>query len=60
MLPQLSSRKSMTNEISESNPEDAVPCFALSKSDSYLISTSGGKISVFNMTTFNVMTLITP
>lgn len=55
MLPQLwlpSSRKSMTNEISESNPEDALPCFALSKTDSYLISTSGGKISVFNMMTF--------
>ncbi|CAK7345436.1 unnamed protein product [Dovyalis caffra] len=46
----------MTNEISDTNPEDAVPCFALSKNDSYVMSASGGKISLFNMMTFKTMT----
>ena len=44
----------MTNEISDTNPEDAVPCFALSKNDSYVMSASGGKVSLFNMMTFKV------
>ncbi|XVE54456.1 hypothetical protein DITRI_Ditri03aG0082800 [Diplodiscus trichospermus] len=45
----------MTNDISDTNPEDAVPCFALSKNDSYVMSASGGKISLFNMMTFKAM-----
>lgn len=45
----------MTNDISEINLEDAVPCFALSKNDSYVMSASGGKISLFNMMTFKVI-----
>jgi len=45
----------MTNEIGEANPEEAVPCFALSKNDSYVMSASGGKISLFNMMTFKVI-----
>lgn len=44
----------MTNDISDTNPEEAVPCFALSKNDSYVMSASGGKISLFNMMTFKV------
>lgn len=44
----------MTNDIADSNPEDSVPCFALSKNDSYVMSASGGKISLFNMMTFKV------
>lgn len=44
----------MTNEIGDTNPEDAVSCFALSKNDSYVMSASGGKISLFNMMTFKV------
>ena len=44
----------MTNETSDANPEDAIPCFALSKNDSYVMSASGGKISLFNMMTFKV------
>lgn len=44
----------MTNDVSETNPEDAVPCFALSKNDSYVMSASGGKIALFNMMTFKV------
>lgn len=44
----------MTNDVSDTNPEDAVPCFALSKNDSYVMSASGGKISLFNMMTFKV------
>ncbi|KAK3436814.1 hypothetical protein EUGRSUZ_C01336 [Eucalyptus grandis] len=56
----------MTNDVSYTNPEDAVPCFALSRNDSYLISASGGKIALFNMRTFDgnifpkVMTTIVP
>ncbi|XP_065630532.1 topless-related protein 4-like [Quercus suber] len=46
----------MTNDISDTHLEHAVPCFALSKNDSYLLSTSGGKFSLFNITTFKTMT----
>ncbi|KAL9680409.1 hypothetical protein QQ045_018288 [Rhodiola kirilowii] len=46
----------MTNEISETDLEKAVPCLALSKNDSYVMSASGGKISLFNMMTFKTMT----
>ncbi|KAF5204278.1 Topless-like, partial [Thalictrum thalictroides] len=63
MPPQLwqpSSGILMTNEISETTPEDAVPCFALSKNDSYVMSASGGKISLFNMMTFKTMTTFMP
>ena len=45
----------MTNDISDTHLERAVPCFALSKNDAYLLSTSGGKFSLFNMFTFKVM-----
>ncbi|XP_021899272.1 topless-related protein 4-like [Carica papaya] len=50
----------MTNDISDTNPEDAVACFALSKNDSYVMSASGGKISLFNMMTFKTMTTFMP
>ncbi|KAE8685551.1 Topless-related protein 2 [Hibiscus syriacus] len=45
----------MTNDVPE-NSEDAVPCIALSKNDSYVMSACGGKVSLFNMMTFKVMT----
>ncbi|KAM7252508.1 hypothetical protein ACFE04_024391 [Oxalis oulophora] len=57
MAPQLwqpSSGILMTNDVTDSNPEEAVPCFAMSKNDSYVMSASGGKISLFNMITFKV------
>ncbi|KAL2534036.1 Topless-related protein 4 [Abeliophyllum distichum] len=50
----------MTNDISETNLEESVPCFALSKNDSYVMSASGGKISLFNMMTFKTMTTFMP
>ncbi|KAG0495480.1 hypothetical protein HPP92_000171 [Vanilla planifolia] len=50
----------MTNEISDTNPEEAIHCFALSKNDSYVMSASGGKISLFNMMTFKTMTTFMP
>ncbi|XP_073318090.1 topless-related protein 4-like [Primulina huaijiensis] len=52
----------MTNDISAMNLEVVrVPCFALSKNDMYLTSSSGGKISLFNTTTFTrVSTFMTP
>ncbi|KAG8096737.1 hypothetical protein GUJ93_ZPchr0013g34568 [Zizania palustris] len=49
----------MTNDITD-NPEEAVHCFALSKNDSYVMSASGGKISLFNMMTFKTMTTFMP
>lgn len=50
----------MTNDVSDASPEEAVPCFALSKNDSYVMSASGGKISLFNMMTFKTMTVFMP
>lgn len=51
----------MTNDVSDSKPaEDSAACIALSKNDSYVMSASGGKISLFNMMTFKVMTTFMP
>lgn len=44
----------MTNDIVGINLEEAVPCIALSKNDSYVMSAAGGKVSLFNMMTFKV------
>ncbi|KAJ4722098.1 Topless-related protein [Melia azedarach] len=49
----------MTNDVPE-NSEDAVPCIALSKNDSYVMSACGGKVSLFNMMNFKVMTTFMP
>lgn len=45
----------MTNDLTNAKTEDSLPCFALSKNDSYVMSSSGGKISLFNMMTFKVI-----
>ncbi|KAF8412884.1 hypothetical protein HHK36_000856 [Tetracentron sinense] len=51
----------MTNDISDTNPaEESAACIALSKNDSYVMSASGGKVSLFNMMTFKVMTTFMP
>ncbi|KAG2334403.1 hypothetical protein Bca52824_005583 [Brassica carinata] len=50
----------MMNETSDKNPEEAIPCLALSKNDCYLVSASGGEISVFNMLTFKCMATCVP
>lgn len=47
----------MTNDISGVNLEEAVPCIALSKNDSYVMSAAGGKVSLFNMMTFKVKSI---
>jgi len=44
----------MTNDTNDSNPEESTACIALSKNDSYVMSASGGKVSLFNMMTFKV------
>lgn len=54
-LVQPSSGILMTNDLTGAKSEYAVPCFALSKNDSYVMSSSGGKISLFNMMTFKVI-----
>ncbi|XP_022732514.1 protein TPR3-like isoform X2 [Durio zibethinus] len=64
VAPQLwqprSCSRMMTNDLTGSKLEEAVPCLALSKNDSYLLSASGGIISLFNMLTFKTMTSIMP
>ncbi|XVF35630.1 hypothetical protein REPUB_Repub18cG0162700 [Reevesia pubescens] len=51
----------MTNHLIDGSPAKTVPCFALSKNDSYVMSASGGRISLFNMMTFKTMaTFMTP
>ncbi|OVA18462.1 WD40 repeat [Macleaya cordata] len=51
----------MTNDTSETSPpEESAACIALSKNDSYVMSASGGKVSLFNMMTFKVMTTFMP
>ncbi|KAH0690731.1 hypothetical protein KY289_018089 [Solanum tuberosum] len=54
VLWQPSSGILMTNNVQEPNHEEAVSYFALSKNACYVISTSGGKISLFNMMIFKV------
>ncbi|XP_061369331.1 topless-related protein 2-like isoform X1 [Gastrolobium bilobum] len=49
----------MTNDVPD-NSEAALPCIALSKNDSYVMSACGGKISLFNMMTFKVMATFMP
>ena len=44
----------MANDVSGVNLEEAIPCIALSKNDSYVMSACGGKVSLFNMMTFKV------
>ncbi|KAF4349967.1 hypothetical protein F8388_002175, partial [Cannabis sativa] len=50
----------MTNDVADTNPEEAVHYFALSNNDSYVMSTSAGKISLSNMMTFKTMTTFMP
>ncbi|KAF3542599.1 hypothetical protein DY000_02000386 [Brassica cretica] len=50
----------MINETSDKNPEEAIPCLALSNNDAYLVSASGGEISLFNMATFKCMATCMP
>lgn len=54
VLWQPSSGITMTNDTSGVNLEEVIPCIALSKNDSYVMSASGGKVSLFNMITFKV------
>ncbi|CAL2225554.1 unnamed protein product [Prunus armeniaca] len=42
----------MNNDLPSTNPEDSMSCFDLSKNESYLMSATGGMLSVFDMTTF--------
>lgn len=44
----------MVNDTADSNSQEAVPCFALSKNDAYLFSASGGVISLYIVMTFKV------
>ncbi|WOG99269.1 hypothetical protein DCAR_0518617 [Daucus carota subsp. sativus] len=51
----------MINDLSMTKPEDAVACLALTNNDAFVISGSGGKVSVFSIITFmNRATLAPP
>lgn len=51
----------MINDITNVQTEEASHCFALSNSDSYLISTSGGPLTLFNVVTWQaVMDVMRP
>ncbi|KAI8008241.1 Protein TOPLESS [Camellia lanceoleosa] len=61
--PQLWQPKSgllMTNDLTGVTFEEFLPCFALSKNDSYVVSASKGMISLFNMMTFKKITAFMP
>ncbi|KAK9277625.1 hypothetical protein L1049_007171 [Liquidambar formosana] len=62
ILPQIfqpSSGIAMTNEIN-AHPKNALPCFALTKTDSYLFSLSNGEISQFILKTLEFQGYPTP
>ncbi|KAL3497326.1 hypothetical protein ACH5RR_040058 [Cinchona calisaya] len=42
----------MINDLNDDPLQLVTPCFALSKNDSYILSTSGKTVSLFNMVTF--------
>ncbi|KAI5355956.1 hypothetical protein L3X38_008851 [Prunus dulcis] len=50
----------MNNDLPSTNPEDSMSCFDFSKNDSYLMSATGGMISIFDMTTFKTMKKVMP
>ncbi|XP_065635696.1 topless-related protein 3-like [Quercus suber] len=50
----------MANDVSGVILEESVPCITLSKNYSYVMSACGGKVSLFNMMTFKVMTTFMP
>nr|XP_017235245.1 PREDICTED: protein TPR2-like isoform X1 [Daucus carota subsp. sativus] len=64
IMPQLwqpPSGAPMSNDLNDAKAaEDSAACIALSKNDSYVMSASGGKVSLFNMMTFKVMTTFMP
>ncbi|XP_050103715.1 topless-related protein 4-like isoform X2 [Malus sylvestris] len=45
----------MTNQVPETTLEDPIHCLAISKNDSYALSASGGKVSLYNMMNFKTM-----
>ncbi|XP_019155419.1 PREDICTED: TMV resistance protein N-like isoform X2 [Ipomoea nil] len=49
----------MINDVIGVNLEKVIPCIALSNDDSYIVSAAGGKISLFNIITFEVTETIT-
>ncbi|CAL5010354.1 unnamed protein product [Urochloa decumbens] len=44
----------LKNDTSDVNPEEATPCIALSQTKFCVMSASGGKISMFNIMTFQI------
>mmetsp|Transcript_2085 Transcript_2085/g.13451 ORF Transcript_2085/g.13451 Transcript_2085/m.13451 type:complete len:1075 (-) Transcript_2085:750-3974(-) len=40
--------------------DDAVACMVISRNDSYVLSASGGKVSLFNLLTFKIMAAFMP
>ncbi|KAL6659345.1 hypothetical protein ACP70R_003385 [Stipagrostis hirtigluma subsp. patula] len=53
-LWQPASEIAMKNDISNSKPEESNACIAMSKNEYYVMSASGGKVSLCNMMTFKI------
>lgn len=45
----------MSNDLPENSMDVVIPCFSLSKNDSYVVSASGRMITLYNMLVFKVM-----
>ncbi|GAV60551.1 WD40 domain-containing protein, partial [Cephalotus follicularis] len=63
MVPRLKQVKSgiiMTNDLPKSKPEESLPCMVVSNNDSYAVSASGGRVSLFNLVTFETLTTFMP
>ncbi|KZV47622.1 protein TOPLESS-like [Dorcoceras hygrometricum] len=45
----------MSNDLPENGSEVVIPCFSLSKNDSYVVSASGRMITLYNMLVFKKM-----
>ncbi|RAL41361.1 hypothetical protein DM860_010155 [Cuscuta australis] len=48
----------MRNDLSEARMEHAIACFALGKTGFFLLSASGGKVSLFSMNTFKKLSAL--
>lgn len=49
----------MINDTTDRDLEEVVPCMALSNNDFYVLSASGGKVSLFTLITFKVTNCFT-
>ncbi|KAI3973466.1 hypothetical protein MKW92_050089, partial [Papaver armeniacum] len=54
------SGKLMVNDLEDVTNKETKPCFSMSNNEVHLISTSGGKISMFSTATFEILSAFMP